>query len=110
LNQKALGLRIRQARERLRISQEEFAAFVSKDQRAISEYENGKRKLPAIDIPVFAKVLQVPLTYFFEEEGMAGELDAVLLEYFHQLANRETQAIAIQMIRLLGELPSLPSS
>jgi transcriptional regulator with XRE-family HTH domain len=101
LNQKLLGLRIRQARERLRISQEEFAALVTKDQRAISEYENGKRKLPAIDLPLFAQVLQVPLTYFFEEEAGEYSFDQAVVHYLHQLPTSEARQAAVDIMRLL---------
>ena len=37
---RTFGARIREARERLRLSQEELAEAVSKDQAAISEYES----------------------------------------------------------------------
>jgi transcriptional regulator with XRE-family HTH domain len=105
LNPKQLGHRIHKARERLKLSQEELAELIGKDQRSISEYENGGRRLAVTDLPRLAQALQVPVLYFFEEEGIAGELDSVLLEYFHRLANRETQVIAVQIIRILGELP-----
>jgi transcriptional regulator with XRE-family HTH domain len=108
LNPKQFGLRIRHARERLNLSQEELAGLIGKNQRSISEYENGAQRLAVTDLPRLAEALQVPLLYFFEEEG-ADELDSVLLEYFHRLANRETQAAAVQIVRILGELPSSTS-
>ena len=55
-----LGQRIRTAREAQGLSQEEFAARISRDQRAVSEYENGKRKITVTDLPRLAEVLGVP--------------------------------------------------
>lgn len=98
MNPKWLGLRIRQARELRGMSQEDLAAAVSKDQRAISEYENGKRKLAVTDLPAFATVLEVPVLYFFEDEVDAHDLDAALLNYFHELPTPETRQAAIDIL------------
>lgn len=96
-----LGIRIREARKRLGISQEELAAAVEKDQGAISEYESGVRRLSAIDLPSFAKALNVPVLYFYEGETIHEDLDYILLEAFHQLPDRETQQTIIGVVRLL---------
>jgi transcriptional regulator with XRE-family HTH domain len=101
LNAKRLGVRIHQAREQRGWSQEELAAAVGKDQRAISEYENGRRKLSAIDLPTFAMVLEVPLLYFFEEPSSLKDLDAPLLNYFHDLPTLEDRQAAIDFLRIL---------
>ncbi len=110
LNAKLLGIRIRQARERLSISQEDFAVLVSKDQRAISEFENGKRKLSAIDLLTFAKILEVPLLYFYEGEITTEDMDHVLLSEFHRLPTSETKQAAIEMIRILYNLNQRPQN
>lgn len=102
MDQKWLGLRIRQARELRGISQEDLAAAISKDQRAISEYENGKRKLAATDLPAIATVLEVPLLYFFEPDVSPHDLDAALLNYFRQLPTPETKQAAIDILRILS--------
>jgi transcriptional regulator with XRE-family HTH domain len=98
-----LGRRIRRARERLGMPQEELAAAVERDQKAVSEYENGKRKLPATDIPTFASVLGVPVSYFFEGDVQVDDLDQVLLREFHTLPSREDKHVAIQAVRLISE-------
>lgn len=101
LDTRLLGVRIREARKRLDLSQEDLAAAVEKDQGAISEYESGVRRLFATDLPRFAEALQVPLTYFFEGDAVHEDLDAVLLDVFHQLPDRETQQTIIGIVRLL---------
>jgi transcriptional regulator with XRE-family HTH domain len=102
LDAKWLGFRIRQARERRGLSQEELASAVTKDQRAISEYENGRRKLAVTDLPVFAAVLGVPLMYFFEEEAEMFQDDDLLLTYFHQLPSSEARQAALDILRIFS--------
>lgn len=98
-----LGSRIRQARERLGKSQYDLAEAVNKDQRAISEYEAGKRKLPAIDLPLFARALQVPLLYFYEGEIELADLDHQFLTEFQQLPTADAKNAAIEIVRILSK-------
>jgi len=102
-----LGTRIREARERLGMSQEDFAVAVAKDQRAISEYERGKRKLPVTDLPTFAEVLGVPVLYFYEGELTHHDLDLVLLDEIRRLPTPEAKQAVIQIIRVLASTTGL---
>ena len=95
------GRQIRRARERLRMSQEELAALVGKDQRSVSEYESGKRRLSVTDLPAFAQSLEVPLVYFFEDTETNEQLDQAILEYFHQLPTPEMKHAAVEIVRIL---------
>ena len=104
MDSKLLGLRIREARERLGLSQEEFAARTGRDQGAISEYENGKRRLSAIDLPTFAEVLQVSLLYFYEGEITLDDLDHTLVREFQRLPSVEAKQAAIDVLRILSNL------
>jgi transcriptional regulator with XRE-family HTH domain len=103
VDQHELGQRIRSARERIGMSQEGLADAVQRDQKAVSEYETGKRKLPATDIPTFASVLGVPFSYFFEGELHLDELDQVLLQEFHTLPTLEDKHTALQAVRLIAD-------
>lgn len=107
VNPKLLGVRIRKARERLTMSQGDLASQVSKDQAAISAYENGRRKLSAAELPLFAKALQVPLLYFYEGEISADDLDRALLEEFHRLPTVEAKHSAVDVVRTLAEAINL---
>lgn len=98
MDPKIFGNRIRQARERLGISQEELARLVSKDQTAISEYENGKRKMSAVDLPALSKALEVPLLYFYEDEVSSHDQDHAVLDAFHQLSNPKVRQAIIELI------------
>lgn len=98
-----LGQRIRLARERLGMPQEELAAAIGKDQRAVSEYEHGKRRIAAVDLPRFAEVLQVPLLYFYEGELRPDDLDSALLYQFHRLSTAAARQKAIELLRVFTE-------
>ena len=99
----AIGQYLREARERMGFSQADFAALVGKDQTAISEYENGRRKMTVTDLPAFAEVLGVSINYFFEGEITQNDLDRILLREFHQLPTSEAKQSAIEILRVFSE-------
>src|SRR5258707_5650752 len=103
VDSKLLGAHIRQARERLGLSQEELAALVAKDQGSISEYESGKRKLSAIDLPIFARALNVSLLYFYEGEISGNDLDQAILDHFRQIPSIELKQAAIEIVRVFSD-------
>lgn len=103
LTPQQLGLRIRLARETKGISQEEFAVLIDRDQRSVSEYENGKRRIYAHDLPKIAQALDVPVLYFFEDVAMGEDMDQLLLIEFRRLT-QAGQHTLIQMARLLSAL------
>lgn len=103
LDAKVLGQRIRQARERKKLSQEDFAAQIGRDQRAISEYEHGTRRIAVTDLPTIARVLEMPLLYFYGEELNPQDLDEELLRQFHRLPDPQAQQAAIDLLRVFSD-------
>lgn len=103
LQSRLLGSRIRQARDRLGLSQEELATLVSKDQRSVSEYETGKRRLSAIDLPRFAEALQVPIVFFFEGQIHQDDIDYAMLAQLKRLPTPESKQAAIDLVRTLAD-------
>jgi transcriptional regulator with XRE-family HTH domain len=103
MDPKLLGQRIRQARESLGLSQEEFANRVDKDQAAISEYENGKRKVAATELSHFAAVLNLPISYFYGDEAEPDDTDRALLAEFHRLP-ADSRSGAITILRTLADM------
>lgn len=93
------GVRIREARERLGISQEELAERLSRRQRAISDYENGNRRMFATDVPDLARALGVPVTYFFEGELDHDDLDEAMLAEFRRLPTSQAKRTMIGIVR-----------
>jgi transcriptional regulator with XRE-family HTH domain len=93
LNPQQLGQRIKTAREARGLSQEELAELISRDQRSVSEYESGKRRIFAHDLPTIAQALHVPIVYFFDEVLSQNDLDNILLTEFHQMDTKGQQVL-----------------
>lgn len=100
LDKQLLGQRIRQARERKGLSQEDFAALISRDQRAVSEYEHGKRRIAVNDLPVIARALDVPVRYFYEGDTTLDDMDAVMIDQLHRLTDSDDKRSAIELVRV----------
>jgi transcriptional regulator with XRE-family HTH domain len=70
---KRIGLRIRQARQRLEMTQEKLAEQLDVNRLTIVGYESGYRTPHATDLPRLAAVLRVSIDYFFKEENTDPE-------------------------------------
>jgi len=70
---KRIGLRIRQARQHLKMTQEKLAEQLEVNRLTIVGYESGYRTPHATDLPRLAAVLHVPIEYFFKEEDVDPE-------------------------------------
>ena len=119
MDNKTLGARLKLARERLGLTQEGLVERLGKKTVAsISEYENGKRRLAAADLPDFARALGVPVSYFYADVLAEGDLEAALMDWFRQLptprsrdhAFRLIQTVIPGILRESGEVAELPDT
>jgi transcriptional regulator with XRE-family HTH domain len=94
------GERLKQARESRNLTQEEVVErFGRKDATAISEYENGKRRLAAFELADYAAAIGVPITYFFEEVIPEDELEFAVIEWFRTLPDETAKRRVFQFIQ-----------
>lgn len=94
MNLKDFGAKLKVAREIKGLTQFELVERLGKkDATAISEYENGKRRLYAFELPEYAQALGVPLTYFFRDVLPEDDLDQALLEWFHAIPKHSRRRI-----------------
>ena len=64
-----IGMRIRRARETLKMSQAELAAKLGfQSSSTISYYELGERKISIVDLQKIAQVLGLPVNHFLQDE------------------------------------------
>lgn len=77
-----LGVRLRESREYLRLSQDEVARALDVPRSAISLMEAGQRRVDAIELKRLAEIYQRPIVFF---TGEAGE-PAVVPETVQHLA------------------------
>lgn len=111
MDKEVLGHRIRKAREQKGLSQEDFALLISRDQRAVSEYENGKRGIVVTDLPTFADALDVPLLYFYQGEQILDDLDTLMMEQLNRLSNQSSKKFAVDLVKLFCDaLENTPST
>lgn len=61
----AVGKRIRELRNKLGVSQEEFAYMVGLDRTYITSVECGKRNISIVNVEKIANALNVSLSEFF---------------------------------------------
>lgn len=85
---KQIGDRIRSARERRGMTQDELGQRIGKTKTAISGYENGKRAIHLTELPELAKALEVPIAYFFgDENALFDEKQSALPSHHLELIN-----------------------
>lgn len=96
-----IGERIRNARNRLNLTQEQLGQLVDKDQNTISKYEMGKHRIFADEIPKFASALEVSVSYFFEDESPQTEIQDEVLIQINMLPDEDARMAALDLLRLL---------
>jgi transcriptional regulator with XRE-family HTH domain len=76
-----LGDRLREARKYLGLKQEEVAGYLKIPRTALTDIENGQRKVEAIELARLAKLYRQSVGYFTGEDEAAAKLpfDAVHL-------------------------------
>jgi transcriptional regulator with XRE-family HTH domain len=71
-----LGDRLREARKYLGLKQEEVASYLKIPRTALTDIENGQRKVEAIELTRLAKLYRQSVSYFTGEDEAAASLPA----------------------------------
>ncbi len=108
--EKYIGAGIRQFRVVLGISQRQLAGMIGVTSQQMHKYERGLNRIPAGSLFKIARLLDVPIAYFYDGlgEGPRGPdtLDRrTLLEttrYFSAIQNEKHQNAFSQMVRVLA--------
>jgi transcriptional regulator with XRE-family HTH domain len=58
---------LREAREEAGLTQAEVAAHFSRPQSFVSKSESGERRIDPMELRMFAKIYQKPVSYFLDE-------------------------------------------
>ena len=116
---KHVGLRVRQRRAEVKISQRELARALGVTRVLVSKYESGEVRISCGRLVELARVLKTPLLWFFEGEtsndSRPGELgediqccdDAIIRELAHTVRGLNRQSLKMQLVsfaRLLAEV------
>lgn len=74
VERRQLGDRLREARKYLGLKQEEVAVYLKIPRTALTDIENGQRRVEAIELSRLAKLYRQPVAYFTGEDGAASSL------------------------------------
>ena len=74
VDRKQLGVRLREAREYLGLSQEEVANFLGIPRSALSNIESGQRGTDALELKRLAELYKQPVAWFTGESQVEGEM------------------------------------
>lgn len=85
-----VGTRVRMRRSLLGISQEKLAEAVGLTFQQIQKYERGTNRVSASRLYQFSKILEVPISYFFEK---FVENDSAQTLGYQALADNEQQGL-----------------
>jgi len=115
-----VGSRLRLRRRMLRISQESIGKAIGVTFQQIQKYEKGVNRVGSSRLYAFAKILSVPIAFFFEDfsentqEGFAespaafdhGRMDsketANLVSYYYQISDPTVRRKVMGIIKSLA--------
>jgi transcriptional regulator with XRE-family HTH domain len=86
-----LGEKLREARKYLGLKQEEVAGYLKIQRTALTDIENGQRKVEAIELARLAKLYRQPVGYFTGEDQAAAALPMDVAHLARQAANLSEQ-------------------
>ncbi|WP_246756464.1 helix-turn-helix domain-containing protein [Bradyrhizobium diazoefficiens] len=86
-----LGDKLREARKYLGLKQEEVAAYLKIPRTALTDIENGQRRVEAIELARLARLYRQPMGYFTGEEDAAAGLPVDVAHLARRAANLSQQ-------------------
>jgi transcriptional regulator with XRE-family HTH domain len=108
-----VGRRLRQARFLAGMSQEELGTGIGVSFQAVQKYEHGENRLSASRLFKAARLLDRPVSFFFEElggEAVTKETNGFsreeieLVRHFRQIPSDEVREHLLQMTKRIGTL------
>lgn len=82
-----LGDRLREARKYLGLKQDEVANYLKIPRTALTDIENGQRKVEALELSRLAKLYRQPVGYFTGEDEASASLPVDVAHLARRAAN-----------------------
>lgn len=102
------GKRIRSLREKNNLTLEEAAKQLNMTWSSLGKYERGERKVTPELLEQIAKTYNVPLSYFFGEEGeVPEELKKVGVEWVTFVEEMEEKELTPEEIKAILEIVNI---
>ncbi len=86
-----LGDRLREARKYLGLKQEEVATYLKIPRTALTDIENGQRRVEAIELTRLARLYRQPVGYFAGEDEASSNLPVDVAHLARRAANLSQQ-------------------
>ena len=86
-----LGDRLREARKYLGLKQEEVAAYIKIPRTALTDIENGQRRVEAIELTRLARLYRQSVAYFTGEDEASASLPADVAHLARRVAALSTE-------------------
>ena len=86
-----LGDRLREARKYLGLKQEEVAAYLKIPRTALTDIENGQRRVEALELTRLARLYRQSLAYFTGEDAASASLPADVAHLARRVAALSTE-------------------
>jgi transcriptional regulator with XRE-family HTH domain len=94
--------RVRFRRITLGLSQHELADKIGVSFQQMQKYETGSNRISASRLFELSKVLKVPMTWFFYDEGRDGGESGTLLDVYFSISDPASRHRALEMLRNLA--------
>ena len=114
-----VGGRVRLRRSALGLSQDQLGAAIGLSFQQVQKYERGANRIGASRLYEMSKILQAPISYFFENFGHAGlaedgdssyQADPVmkretleLMRAYHQILDPKQRKKVLKLVQALAE-------
>ena len=103
--EKTMGMRIRECRLALGMTQEELAEAIYTKKCTISAYETGKIDIKVSILRDIAKILNTTAGYLMDGDEMGFDADAMQLAMILQeMKNEDVKKVAIEQVKILARL------
>ena len=90
-DRRALGGRLKDARKYLGLKQGEVAEYLKIPRTALTDIENGQRRVEVIELTRFAKLYRQPISHFTGEDEVSAHLPIDVAHLARQAANLSEQ-------------------
>jgi transcriptional regulator with XRE-family HTH domain len=88
-----LGVKLKEAREYIGMKQDEVARHLEIPRTAVSEIENGKRSVSAIELKKLARIYQRDVGWFTGDESEVSSDVAYIARTAEELSNNDRQEL-----------------
>jgi transcriptional regulator with XRE-family HTH domain len=91
IERRRLGERLREARKYLGLKQEEVASYLKIPRTALTDIENGQRRVEAIELTRLARLYRQPVGFFMGEDEATASMPVDVLHLARRAADLSQQ-------------------